>query len=119
MKIQITDRLGRILGFYENRTYYGTRSYAQREIFIHPKYFNAMGLSDWLIERLKELGTDDIHLFVPDFEKEPFWAIVSFKDFMEHSREFQGKGINSDKQHILYMHYWTRRYLNQRELIIR
>jgi hypothetical protein len=119
MEHQVTNWRGNVIGHIKEQgekgeiTYYSHRSYSKGEIFRHPKYLNALGLSLFVIDILIKDKVKWLNFYITDYEKEPFEAIISLKEFLEKAKDYQGKGENSDPQKILPMHFWTRRYKNQ------
>lgn len=113
------------VGFWDDketpRTYHTDRNYKLRQIFIHPKYENAVGLDIYIIEKV--LNPNEIKILdflIINFEKESFHAIVPLNDFL-----LMGKEINFDKekkhgwrrQIILPLNKFTRVYGNQKRLV--
>lgn len=119
MKIPIRNQRGHIIGVMDiGKSIYSTvRDYNSGEIFRNPKYLSAIGLSLFVIEQLKNNNIKTLIFNIINYEKESFQAIISLNEFLEKGREFQGKGYNCDKQIILSMNNFYRRYYTQEELI--
>ena len=117
MKTTITDKLNRIVGFIDEDTYYTTRDGSKNQIFLHPKYLSAVGLSIWIIRRLLKANVKKLDYFILNWDKEPFHALISLQEFLEKSKDYQAKGNpNTDKQKILSLGAFQRLYLNQMRL---
>ena len=117
MKTQVMDRLNRIIGFIDEDTYYTIRDNEKGQIFQHPKYLSAVGLSIDIIRQLLRANVRKLNYFIVNFEKESFNAIIDFKEFLIKSKEVQFGGVNSDPQRILSLKEFTRVYKGQQKLI--
>ena len=122
---RILNEKGEKVGYWDDlenpRTYHTSRNYHLKQIFIHPKYNNAMGLDTKIIEkRLKPNNILILDFLIIGFEKESFHCYISLKKFIE-----KGKVINFDKekrrgwseQIILPMNEFSRVYGGQANLI--
>ena len=110
MKHQITDRLNRIIGFTENNTFYNSKDYLRREIFIHPKYENAIGMSLWVLNRLKEMKIKYWDCLILNFELTSFHALIPLDDFEALGKKVWFGNKNGDEQLILSLKYFKRSY---------
>jgi len=102
------------------RIYHTQRSAKDRQIFLHPKYNNAVGLDIRIINKHlipNQVGVLDF--LVVGLEKKSYHAIIRLKDFVE-----KGKKVNFDKskklwwseQIILSLNDFTRIYEGQQTL---
>ena len=119
MKHQIVDRLNRIIGFTEDETFYNNKDYLKREMFIHPKYENAIGMSLWVLNRLKEMNIKYWDCLILNFELTPFHALIELKDFELLGKKVYFGNKNGDEQLILSLKYFTRRYGDKKVDIIK
>jgi len=103
------------VGYVNDKLEYCTvRDYAKGQIFVHPKYRNAIGLSVQIIEQLNSYHVRTFRPTIVNFEKEVFDAVIDFRDFCEKSKPFFAKGRkNSDRQKILSLDYFQRVYPGQ------
>ena len=114
---QVKNHRNNTIGFIDKNIYYSTRDFNKNEIFKHPSYLNSMGISVSILKMLIKKGVKELSFLVSNYEKEDFNASISIKEFLEKSQEIEFKGsYNSDKQRILAMQFWTRRYINQSKL---
>jgi len=82
------------------------------------KFNNGIAISESILKRLKELNCITLRITITNFEVGPFDAVITFKGFMDNSKEvfYRGQKL-SDKQRVLPMKNWNRVYSNQRRLI--
>jgi len=90
-----SERKNRSWGFVnEERNYITMREVKKGQVFYHFK--NAIAVQLELLEWLEEHDCQDIRVRIPDFEKEPFWAVISVRDFrMAAHMEFGDKAVFS------------------------
>jgi len=110
MRHQIIDRRNRIIGFTEDETFYNVKDYLKREIFIHPKYENAIGMSLWVLNKLKQMKIKYWDCFIMNFELIPFHALIDLKDFEALGKKVHFGNKNGDEQLILSLKHFKRRY---------
>ena len=86
-------------GFIDkDKNYITIRSERKGQIFHH--FGNAMAIQLELLEYLEKHKSNLIKIYVPDFEKEGFFAIAKVSEFRQMAiQEFKDKAIfNYDKQ---------------------
>lgn len=110
----------------DNGDYITERSVKKSQIFHFFK--NAIAIQEELLALLeKEFKNNHIKVWIPDYEREEFWAIVKVKDFRKMAIEEFGinKAIfNYDKKDFsrygvqvrLPLHCFVREYKHQRKL---
>tara|TARA_Y100000310_G_scaffold265643_1_gene276810 strand:- start:1438 stop:1794 length:357 start_codon:yes stop_codon:yes gene_type:complete len=113
MRTQIKDRLGRVIGFVENNTYFTSRDSDKNQIFKNPKYLSAVGISKEVAKQLLILNVKKLNFYITHFEEKDFDAIIDLKEFLMKSKEANFKGVNSDPQFILSLGEFKRRYAGQ------
>jgi len=84
------------------------------QVFIKPKYRNAVGLSKSIIKQLLQLECVTLRFYIINFKenKERFVCTIDFKTFLMDSQDFERRGQkNSDEQRILSIYDMDREYL--------
>ena len=78
--------------------YITTRSVKKGQIFNH--FGNAIALQLELLEHLEKHKCDKIRIWIPDFEKEGFWAEMPVRDFRSTAIKYFGERaiFNYDKK---------------------
>ncbi len=117
MVVQIYGPGGKIVGFVEGDTYYRVIDYRKGQMFMHPKYHNAIAISVSILKQLARLGVKKFSFWIEGLEKKPFRVIITFSEFLMHSKEvfFEGK-LNADRQRICPLKYWHRVSEGQKSL---
>ena len=86
-------------GFIDKeKDYITTRSEKKGQIFHH--FRNAVAIQLELLEYLEKMKANLIKVWIPDFEKEGFWALVKVESFRQIAREDFGERaiFNYDKE---------------------
>ncbi len=116
-KIQMFNPSNKLIGTYDtdDKTYY--RIVNKQQQFLHPKYAGMLAISRTILKKLISLGCERFCFTLTEWEKIPFNAIISVKNFTENMEELHFKGkINSDKQYGCRLFHWTRLYNTQKQL---
>ena len=72
---------GQEVGRFSNGVYFTERSVRRRQVFLLPKYKNAMAVDEFILDQLEKAGCVAIVIYVPDFEDKGFYAVIGLKKF--------------------------------------
>jgi len=113
---RIFNQRGEMVGEVKGQTYETVRDYERGQIFISPKFGDAVAVDCDILRQLNAAGVQTIRMLIRNFDVLPFWIELSLLEFLEksvrilHDKKISHLGIDTrySEQRMLSIHKWRR-----------